>query len=125
MRCAPIHTLCCALIHAHVQANPTVTFSTTLGDITCTLFLKEMPITVSNFIDLVNSGFYNGLHFHRVMYAIALSSRLRPAPLTVRNLATPVAARTSWTSLGAPSPETPRRATRAPAALPTARTRTL
>jgi len=49
------------------MANPTVTFSTTLGDITCTLFLKEMPITVSNFIDLANSGFYNGLHFHRVI----------------------------------------------------------
>ena len=26
-----------------------------------------MPITVSNFIDLANSGFYNGLHFHRVI----------------------------------------------------------
>ena len=26
-----------------------------------------MPITSSNFIDLANSGFYNGLHFHRVI----------------------------------------------------------
>ena len=26
-----------------------------------------MPITVSSFIDLANSGFYNGLHFHRVI----------------------------------------------------------
>ena len=26
-----------------------------------------MPITASNFINLANSGFYNGLHFHRVI----------------------------------------------------------
>jgi cyclophilin family peptidyl-prolyl cis-trans isomerase len=26
-----------------------------------------MPITGKNFIDLANSGFYNGLHFHRVI----------------------------------------------------------
>eukprot|EP00966_Prymnesium_polylepis_P255427 5901546-Prymnesium_polylepis.1 len=26
-----------------------------------------MPVTVSSFIDLANSGFYNGLHFHRVI----------------------------------------------------------
>merc|ERR1719392_95910 len=47
--------------------NPVVTFSTTLGDIKCELYLEQMPITVSSFIDLVNSGFYNGLHFHRVI----------------------------------------------------------
>lgn len=27
----------------------------------------RMPITASNFIDLAQSGFYNGLHFHRVI----------------------------------------------------------
>eukprot|EP00322_Chrysochromulina_rotalis_P020487 CAMPEP_0115840190 /NCGR_PEP_ID=MMETSP0287-20121206/6643_1 /TAXON_ID=412157 /ORGANISM="Chrysochromulina rotalis, Strain UIO044" /LENGTH=187 /DNA_ID=CAMNT_0003293793 /DNA_START=27 /DNA_END=590 /DNA_ORIENTATION=+ len=47
--------------------NPTVTFDTSLGPIVCELFLEQMPITVSNFIDLANSGFYNGLHFHRVI----------------------------------------------------------
>ena len=26
-----------------------------------------MPITASNFIDLAQSGFYNGIHFHRVI----------------------------------------------------------
>merc|ERR1712014_551107 len=30
-------------------------------------FLEQCPITASNFIDLANSGFYNGLHFHRVI----------------------------------------------------------
>ena len=41
--------------------NPVVTFETTMGNIVCELFLEQMPITVSNFIDLANSGFYNGL----------------------------------------------------------------
>ena len=30
------------------------------------LFTEEMPITCGNFIDLANSGFYDGLHFHRL-----------------------------------------------------------
>jgi cyclophilin family peptidyl-prolyl cis-trans isomerase len=40
--------------------NPIATFDTTLGPIKCELYLEQMPITVSNFIDLANSGFYNG-----------------------------------------------------------------
>jgi cyclophilin family peptidyl-prolyl cis-trans isomerase len=47
--------------------NPKVKFETTMGDITCELFLDKMPITCSNFIDLAKNGFYNGLHFHRVI----------------------------------------------------------
>ena len=31
------------------------------------IYLDRVPRTASNFIDLVNSGFYNGLHFHRVI----------------------------------------------------------
>merc|ERR1712039_774990 len=31
------------------------------------VFLDRVPITASNFIDLCESGFYNGLHFHRVI----------------------------------------------------------
>jgi hypothetical protein len=47
--------------------NPTATFETTQGNITCEIYLDQMPVTASNFIDLANSGFYNGLHFHRVI----------------------------------------------------------
>ena len=47
--------------------NPIATFSTTMGDIKCEIYLDQMPITASNFIDLATSGFYNGLHFHRVI----------------------------------------------------------
>ena len=41
--------------------NPIATFDTTEGTIKCEIFLEQMPITGSNFIDLANSGFYNGL----------------------------------------------------------------
>jgi len=49
------------------MANPQVKFSTTEGDFVVELFQKEMPITVGNFVDLVKTGFYNGLTFHRVI----------------------------------------------------------
>ncbi|MBE7381049.1 MAG: peptidylprolyl isomerase [Leptolyngbya sp. SIO1E4] len=37
------------------------------GTITLTLFDKDAPKTVQNFIDLAQSGFYDGLAFHRVI----------------------------------------------------------
>ena len=49
------------------MANPTATFDTSEGTFKAEIFLAEMPITSKNFIDLANSGFYNGLHFHRVI----------------------------------------------------------
>jgi cyclophilin family peptidyl-prolyl cis-trans isomerase len=49
------------------MANPTATLSTSLGDVKIELFTDQMPITAGNFIKLAKSGFYNGLHFHRVI----------------------------------------------------------
>ena len=37
------------------------------GKITVELNEKEAPITVDNFVKLVNKGFYNGLTFHRII----------------------------------------------------------
>jgi len=37
------------------------------GLVTVTLNEKEAPITVDNFVKLVQKGFYNGLTFHRVI----------------------------------------------------------
>ncbi|MCM1164523.1 MAG: peptidylprolyl isomerase [Lachnospiraceae bacterium] len=37
------------------------------GEIKLELYEDKAPITVRNFLDLVNSGFYNGLIFHRVI----------------------------------------------------------
>merc|ERR1719473_1515072 len=47
--------------------NPVATLKTTMGDIEVELFMDKSPITVSNFIDLAQKGFYNDLHFHRVI----------------------------------------------------------
>jgi cyclophilin family peptidyl-prolyl cis-trans isomerase len=47
--------------------NPTATFETSLGNFTVELFQDQMPITAGNFLSLAKSGFYDGLHFHRVI----------------------------------------------------------
>merc|ERR1712224_714816 len=47
--------------------NPKVKVETSLGEFEGELFLKEMPVTVSNWIDLARSGFYNGVAWHRVI----------------------------------------------------------
>ena len=49
------------------MANPTATFKTSLGDIEIEIFVDKMPITAGNFIKLAKEGFYDGLHFHRVI----------------------------------------------------------
>jgi cyclophilin family peptidyl-prolyl cis-trans isomerase len=49
------------------MANPTATMSTSLGDFTVELYLDKMPLTAQNFIKLAKGGFYDGLHFHRVI----------------------------------------------------------
>mmetsp|Transcript_4021 Transcript_4021/g.10961 ORF Transcript_4021/g.10961 Transcript_4021/m.10961 type:complete len:186 (-) Transcript_4021:155-712(-) len=43
------------------------TFTTSMGTFKAELYGDRMPITVGNFIDLANSGFYDGIHFHRVI----------------------------------------------------------
>jgi len=47
--------------------NPKATFETAMGSFTCEIYLEQMEYTASNFIDLAEKGFYNGLHFHRVI----------------------------------------------------------
>lgn len=43
-----------------------VTIATDQGEIVLEVYPDLMPITVANFDKLVQSGFYNGLKFHRV-----------------------------------------------------------
>lgn len=44
-----------------------VKIQTSMGDIVVELNEEKAPITVKNFLDYVNSGFYNGTIFHRVI----------------------------------------------------------
>ncbi|MCC6999449.1 MAG: peptidylprolyl isomerase [Deltaproteobacteria bacterium] len=54
------------------MANPTAILDTSLGSITVELFVDKMPITAGNFLELAKSGFYDGLHFHRVIKGFML-----------------------------------------------------
>jgi len=44
-----------------------VKLSTNYGDITLELDAEKAPITVANFLQYVEKGFYNGVIFHRVI----------------------------------------------------------
>ena len=47
--------------------NPRVKLETSMGDIVIELNEEAAPITVKNFLEYVESGFFNGLIFHRVI----------------------------------------------------------
>lgn len=49
------------------EKNPKVAFKTTMGNIQLELFPAKAPLTVGNFLAYVNSGFYDGVIFHRVI----------------------------------------------------------
>jgi len=49
------------------MANPTADLVTSLGTMRVELFTDQMPKTAGNFIKLAKSGFYDGLHFHRII----------------------------------------------------------
>ncbi len=49
------------------EPNPIVIIQTNLGTFEVELFMDECPLTAGNFKELTESGFYNGLTFHRVI----------------------------------------------------------
>ncbi len=55
------------LAFAATKPNPVVVMETNKGTVKIELFQKEAPVSVSNFLGYVNSGFYNGTIFHRVI----------------------------------------------------------
>ncbi len=71
----PFHILAASVLALVLAANPapaqskpdTVVFKTSLGDLTIALFNRTAPVTVKNFLAYVDSGFYNGTIFHRVI----------------------------------------------------------
>lgn len=44
-----------------------IVIETAHGEVTCELYPNEAPKTVARITELVKSGFYNGLTFHRVV----------------------------------------------------------
>lgn len=54
-------------VYGDSMPHPTVTLDTNLGDIRLELFPEDAPRTVENFLAYVESEFYDGLIFHRVV----------------------------------------------------------
>ena len=70
---------------AEGKKNPVVEMDTTLGKVKIELFEKEAPISVSNFLEYVKSGYYSGTIFHRVIPGFmaqggGLTVALQPKP---------------------------------------------
>jgi peptidyl-prolyl cis-trans isomerase A (cyclophilin A) len=49
------------------MTNKIAEFNTNMGNFKIELYGDKVPLTVGNFIKLVDKGFYNGLIFHRVI----------------------------------------------------------
>ena len=49
------------------QTNPMIILETSMGDITLEMYPEDAPVTVKNFMDYVESGFFDGMIFHRVI----------------------------------------------------------
>jgi cyclophilin family peptidyl-prolyl cis-trans isomerase len=49
------------------MANPKAVFHTSMGNFTAEIFEDKMPVTAGNFLTLARQGYYDGLHFHRVI----------------------------------------------------------
>ena len=56
-----------AAINSDAADNPKVVMETTMGTMVLELYPEKAPITVKNFLDYVDAGFYNGTIFHRVI----------------------------------------------------------
>jgi peptidyl-prolyl cis-trans isomerase A (cyclophilin A) len=51
----------------HAEEKPLVVFETSAGTFRIELYPDKAPVTVENFLQYVDSGFYDGTIFHRVI----------------------------------------------------------
>ncbi len=62
-------------LHSHAnQSPPMIILETSLGPITLEMYPEEAPMTVQNFIEYVESGFFDGIVFHRVIRNFMIQS---------------------------------------------------
>lgn len=77
--------LSAGIASAEGKKNPVVDMETSLGKVTIELFEKEAPVSVKNFLDYANSGYFNDTIFHRVIPGFmaqggGLTGNLSPKP---------------------------------------------
>ncbi|CAK0831271.1 unnamed protein product [Prorocentrum cordatum] len=57
----------CEKYEVRNEDYPVAVFHTSAGTFEVEIYLNRVPVTASNFIDLARGGFYDGIHFHRVV----------------------------------------------------------
>ena len=67
-----------------------VVFETTLGTIQVELFPEQAPLTVENFLEYVDAGFYDGTIFHRVIPGFMLQGGGFAADMTRKPTRPPI-----------------------------------
>jgi len=76
--------------------HPRVKLETSLGDIIVELDAERAPITVDNFLQYVESGFYNGTVFHRVLRDFVIQGGGYDAELNARKDGLRAPIRNEW-----------------------------
>lgn len=70
--------------------NPVVLMETSLGNVKLELFHKSAPVSVRNFLDYVNSGYYSGTIFHRVIPGFMVQGGGMTADLQPKSTKAPI-----------------------------------
>ncbi|MCY3811322.1 MAG: peptidylprolyl isomerase [Gammaproteobacteria bacterium] len=103
--------ICCAPVACSAEStappetgNPQVEIATSMGMLTVELWPEKAPLTVDNFLKLVNDGFYVGTVFHRVIPNFMIQAggydaglAYREPPRTVVNESANGALNVRWT----------------------------
>ena len=84
---------CCATLAGAAEAkNPVVLMDTSLGKIKIELYAKEAPLSVKNFLEYTNKGFYSGTIFHRVINGFMIQGggfssefKMKPTDAPIKN----------------------------------------
>ena len=79
-----------AVSHAAAQDNPVVVMQTSMGDITIELFQDQAPISVENFLQYANDGYYEGTVFHRVIQQFMTQGGGMTADLSPKRTRAPI-----------------------------------
>jgi peptidyl-prolyl cis-trans isomerase A (cyclophilin A) len=77
------------------MAGPLVEFKTNLGDFTVELNAEKAPRTTQNFLSYVESGFYSGTIFHRVINGFMVQGGGFTKDMQQKNTNAPIALETN------------------------------
>ncbi len=72
------------------ESRPRVELNTTMGKIVIELYPEEAPVSVANFLEYVNDGFYDGTIFHRVEPGLVVQGGGFTADMTRKETRDPI-----------------------------------